>query len=338
MLLSELTTLRVGGPCADVVVADSEAALIEAVGDADAARVPVLLLGGGSNLLISDVGFEGRVVLVRSEGWETAGDLVTVAAGESWSGFVTSMVSESRAGVEALSGIPGAVGATPFQNVGAYGAEVADTIRTVRAFDRRLGTEVRLTADQCGFGYRSSIFKSDPQRYLILEVTFELPRRESSAPVRYSELARTIGVDVGAVAAIEEVAGAVLSLRRAKGMVLDDADHDTWSAGSFFTNPVMSAAAAADILPVEAPRYPAPLGAVKTSAAWLIEHAGFSKGYRVRPGAPASLSGKHTLALTNRGGANALDMLELARAVRDGVVAQFQIDLLPEPILVGCSL
>lgn len=337
MLLSEVTTLRVGGPCDDAVAATTEGELIEALTSADAIGRPVLLLAGGSNLVISDAGFEGRVVLVRTEGISSDGDRVSAAAGESWPSFVAAMVAQGRAGVEALSGIPGTVGATPFQNVGAYGQEVADTVRLVRVFDRSTRRIVTLEPGECEFGYRSSVFKADPQRYLILDVTFELPVATHSMPVRYAELARAVDTEVGGVAGIPEVANAVLGLRRGKGMVLDAGDHDTWSAGSFFTNPVIPGRVAEDLLPAEAPRFPAG-DDVKTSAAWLIEQAGFHKGFRVRPTAPAAVSYKHTLALTNRGTATAADMLELARTVRDGVLDTFGIELTAEPILVGCAL
>jgi UDP-N-acetylmuramate dehydrogenase len=258
--------------------------------------------------------------------------MVTVAAGEPWDPFVAHAVAQGWVGVEALSGIPGSVGATPVQNVGAYGQEVADTIASVRCWDRVERSQRTFAAADCGFGYRSSRFKADPERYVVLAVTFQLRLGDRGAPVGYAELARTLGVEVGARAALSDVREAVLGLRRGKGMVLDAADHDTWSAGSFFTNPFLGDGS---VLPPDAPRWPQPDGTVKTSAAWLIEHAGFTKGYgndRV------SLSTKHTLALTNRGSARTDDLLALAGEVQHGVHAAYGIRLVNEPTLVGCSL
>jgi UDP-N-acetylmuramate dehydrogenase len=226
------------------------------------------------------------------------------------------------------------VGATPIQNVGAYGAEVSELISTVRTLDRSTGQLKTLFPIECGFGYRTSRFKSDPGRFVVVSVTFQLPLGSMSQPIRYPELARVLGVEVGQRAAAAEVREAVLGLRAAKGMVLVDDDHDTWSVGSFFTNPIVDPATAG-ALPADAPRFSQPDGMVKTSAAWLIEQAGFSKGY----GHDASrISGKHTLALTNRGGASAAELLSLAREIRAGVRSRFGIELLPEPVLVGCEL
>jgi UDP-N-acetylmuramate dehydrogenase len=305
----------------------------------DVAGEPVLVLGGGSNLLVGDAGFDGTVVLVATRGVDQdvascSGAVVTVAAGEPWDPFVALTVANGWSGLEALSGIPGSIGASPIQNVGAYGAEVGQLITTVRTLDRSTGQVRTLFAVECGFGYRTSVFKQTPGRYVVLDVTFQLKLGSLSAPVRYAELARVLGVEVGARAPAAEVREAVLSLRRSKGMVLDDADPDTWSAGSFFTNPVLDAAGAA-ALPDGAPRYPQPDGRVKTSAAWLIEHAGFGRGWG---DGPARVSTKHTLALTNRGSAQAADVLALARQVRSGVEQRFGIVLEPEPVLVGCAL
>ncbi len=342
--LSELTTLRVGGPAARFVEAHSDEELIAAVRAADAAHEPVLLVAGGSNLLVSDEGFPGLVVCVRTTGHAVAPDpddaasvLVTVAAGERWDDFVGWTVARGFAGLEALSGIPGSAGATPIQNVGAYGAEVAQFITEMRVFDRRSGALGSLPAAAGEFSYRDSAFKRQPGRWLVLSVTFRLRESGESAPVRYTELARALDVSVGERAPAARVRAAVLTLRRGKGMVVDAADHDTWSAGSFFTNPILSAEQAA-LLPEGAPRFPAPNGRVKSSAAWLISNAGFARGFRVGPQARAGLSTKHSLALTNRGEATAEDLLELARAVRAGVAAQFGIVLEAEPVLVGCSL
>lgn len=337
--LADLTTLRVGGPARDLVVADDEAALVAAVRDADATGTPALLVAGGSNLLVADDPVEQTVVLVRTRGVVVEADScggawVTAAAGETWDGLVARAVAEGWSGIEALSGIPGSVGATPIQNVGAYGQEVAQVVARVRTWDRLEGAQRTFAAAECGFGYRTSRFKREPGRYVVLEVTFQLPLSELSAPIGYAELAGRLGADVGSRVAAVEVRDAVLSLRRAKGMVLDEADHDTWSAGSFFTNPVLDAALA-ESLPPGAPRWDMGEGRVKTSAAWLIEHAGFGRGYG---DGPAGLSTKHTLALTNRGTATAADVVALAREVRDGVRRATGVDLEPEPALVGCSL
>jgi len=344
-VLADLTTLHVGGPAARLVTATTTDRVIDAVSECDARREPVLVLGGGSNLLVGDDGFDGTVVRIATRGvtLEAAdrcgGAVVRVAAGEPWDDVVAQAVARRWIGVEALSGIPGCTGATPVQNVGAYGQEVAETVSSVRTWDRQEGRVRTLAAVDCEFSYRSSRFKQERfrggPRFVILEVTFQLRLADLSAPVRYAELARALGVDVGGRVPVEQVRAAVLELRRAKGMVLDAADHDTWSAGSFFTNPVLAADDAAR-LPEQAPRWPLPDGRVKTSAAWLIEHAGFGRGYGA-PG-PATLSGKHTLALTNRGGARAKDLLDLARVVRDGVRAAYAVELSPEPVLVACSL
>ncbi len=339
--LADLTSLRVGGRARTFVRAETEADLVAAVSAADRAGEPVLVIGGGSNLLVADEGFVGTVVHVATDGVRVdrnGSDLdVTVRAGTGWDDFVARSVVEGWSGIEALSGIPGAAGSTPIQNVGAYGQEVSSTISRVKVWDRTTGSTDHLDAAACAFGYRHSRFKADPGRFLILEITFRLTADPLGQPVRYAELARTLGVAPGQRAPAVDVRRAVLRLRAGKGMVLDPDDHDTWSAGSFFTNPLLDVASAA-ALPPGAPRYDQPDGRVKTSAAWLIEQAGFPKGYAVRPGAAASLSTKHTLALTNRGSATAGDLLELARAVRDGVEARFGIRLVNEPVLVNCTL
>ena len=339
MRLSDVTTLRLGGPAREVVEATTTDELVAAVADADAAGTPVLLVAGGSNLVVADDGFDGRVVLVRTTGDVIDQDMcsgatVTVSAGESWDDLVARAVEQEWIGIEALAGIPGSVGATPIQNVGAYGQEVAQSIVRVRTWDRHENAIRTLTADQCRFGYRTSRFKAEPGRHVVLDVAFQLRLGSLGAPVAYAELARTLGIEVGERAPSAEVREAVLALRRGKGMVLDPADHDTWSAGSFFTNPVLPPAAA-DRLPSEAPRFAQPDGTVKTSAAWLISHAGFERGHGT---AAASLSTKHALALTNRGDATTADLLALAREVRAGVASRFGIELEPEPNLVGCAI
>jgi UDP-N-acetylmuramate dehydrogenase len=335
-LIADRTTLRVGGPASELVEARTEEELVAAVRDADEAGTSVLVLGGGSNLLVSDDGFAGRVVAVRTAGVRAevdacGGAVVRVAAGEPWDALVERAVAEGWIGIEALSGIPGLVGATPIQNVGAYGQEVAGVIASVRCWDRQTTSVRTLFHADCGFGYRSSRFKQEPGRWVVLEVVLQLRLGDRSAPVTYAELADRLGIEVGDRSGTAAVRDAVLALRRGKGMVLDAEDHDTWSAGSFFTNPVVDAGS----VPAGAPAWVQPDGRVKTSAAWLIEHAGFSKGFGT---GPARLSGKHTLALTNRGQARAEDVLALARTVRDGVAERFGIVLENEPVLVGLEL
>jgi UDP-N-acetylmuramate dehydrogenase len=337
--LASLTTLRLGGPARELVHAADEQTLLDAVRRADGGGTPLLLLAGGSNIVVADAGFDGTVVRIETRGVAVEGDMcggamVTVAAGEPWDPLVAQAVATGWVGLEALSGIPGSVGASPIQNVGAYGQEVADTVASVRCWDRTEGVQRTFAAADCGFGYRTSRFKKQPQRYVVLAVTFQLRLGDLSAPVRYDELARALGVEVGTRALMTDVREAVLALRRRKGMVLDDGDPDTWSAGSFFTNPVLDAEAASR-LPAGAPRWEQPDGSVKTSAAWLIERAGFSKGYgndRV------ALSTKHPLALTNRGAARTDDLLALAAEVQRGVQETYGVWLVNEPALVGCEL
>jgi UDP-N-acetylmuramate dehydrogenase len=341
MDIAGLTTLRLGGPARTVVEVSTEADFVDAVRVADEAGDPVLILAGGSNLVVSDTGFDGTVVLVRTSGVNVGGDAcggvdVTVQAGENWDALVTRAVDDAWLGIETLAGIPGSVGATPIQNVGAYGQEVSATIASVRTFDRYERTMRTFAAVECGFGYRTSVFKRLAPRYAVLSVQFQFTRGDLGLPIQYAQLAETLGVDVGARVPTVDVRAAVLELRRSKGMVLDSDDHDTWSAGSFFTNPVLDAEAA-DALPADAPRYPQPDGTTKTSAAWLIEHAGYRRGFPAAEG-QVSVSTKHTLALTNRGGATTDELLDLARELRDGVRAQFGITLEPEPTLIGCSL
>jgi len=333
--LADLTSLRVGGPARTLRTAETEAEIVDAVRAADSAGTLLLILGGGTNVVIDDGGFPGDVLLVRTRGVDVsvdacAGAWVSVAAGEPWDDLVARAVAEEWSGIEALSGIPGLTGATPIQNVGAYGQEVADTIARVRAYDRMAGVVAVLPAGECGFGYRTSRFKHDP-RFVVLSVEFQLPLGSLSAPIRYGELAARLGVAEGERAPAAEVREAVLDLRRGKGMVLEAADHDTWSVGSFFTNPFVDG----DV-PDGAPSWPQADGRVKTSAAWLVEHAGFPRGFTLD--GRAALSTKHTLAITNRGGATAADVLRLARTIRDGVRDRYAITLEPEPTLIACSL
>ena len=337
--LAPLTTLRLGGPARSLVTVYDEAELVQAVRAADAAGEPVLVLGGGSNVVLPDEGFPGTVVRIAVRGLAGRRDgdrvLLDAAAGEDWESFVATTVADRLVGVEALSGIPGLVGASPVQNIGAYGQDVSQTVTQVRALDRRSGEVVVLPAQECRFSYRHSAFKERPGRYVVLAVQFALAEGELSAPVRYGELARRLGVAVGERAPLADVREAVLALRRGKGMVLDAADPDTRSAGSFFTNPVLDAEAFAALRAragEDVPGFPEPDGRVKTSAAWLIERAGFRKGAF---DGPAGLSTKHVLALVNRGGATSADLKAVARAVRDGVRDAFGVELVPEPVVVG---
>jgi len=340
--LGPYTTLRVGGPAHAFTEARTQDELVEIISEADREGELVLVLGGGSNLVVSDEGFDGLVVHVSSKGVDPTdtGDriLVTVQAGEDWDALVARCVAEGWSGLECLSGVPGLVGSTPIQNVGAYGQDVSQTIVGVRVYDRMTGEINDLTSAECGFAYRHSAFKDDPGRHVVLEVTYALERSETSGPIAYKELADRLGVEIGARMPLAEVREVVLGLRRGKGMVLDPADPDTRSAGSFFTNPILSAEQAAD-LELRAPGHPrwdVPGGSVKIPAAWLIEHAGFPKGYE--RGA-VRISTKHTLALTNPSGeASAQDLLALAREVRDGVIEKFGVTLVNEPVLVGITL
>lgn len=332
--LAERTTLRVGGPADAWLVASSVEEIVEAVRECDDSSTPVLLLGGGSNIVVADAGFAGAVIDVANRGVvvETSDDVVdiTVAAGEPWDAVVEMTVREGWAGIEALSGIPGRSGATPIQNVGAYGQELAHVVAAVEVLDRASGELGRLVAEDCGFGYRSSSFKKDPDRWVVLAVTLRL-HASSTGAVAYGDLARSLGGETGGHADISDIRSAVLELRATKGMVLDDADHDTWSAGSFFTNPVVDDVALA---PEGCPRYPAAAG-VKLSAAWLIENSGLARGFALDAAPNAAISTKHTLALTNRGGASAADIMALARLVQHRVHDAFGIDLAIEPTLVG---
>ncbi|MGJ6980098.1 UDP-N-acetylmuramate dehydrogenase [Aestuariimicrobium soli] len=341
--LADHTTFRVGGPAGRYVRATTEADIVAAVRDADQRGEPVLVLSGGSNVLIGDDGFPGTVVRVAWRGVtaqvsDCAGAFVTVNAGENWDDLVAFAVAKEWIGIETLSGIPGLVGSTPIQNVGAYGTEVSQTIARVRTWDRHENRIASFAASDCDFSYRMSRFKAQPDRYVVLQVSFQFELGPLSMPIRYPELAAALGVEVGQRAPLTQVRDTVLAIRGRKGMVLDEADHDTWSAGSFFTNPLLTPDQA-DELPADAPRFTQTDGLVKTSAAWLIQHAGFEKGFGAQLGeGRATLSTKHTLALTNRGGATADDVLALARAVRDGVRDAFGITLVPEPVLVNCSL
>jgi UDP-N-acetylmuramate dehydrogenase len=325
--LAELTTLRVGGTPNSMVVATSESEIIDAV----SSNPNALIIGGGSNIIVSD-DFNGDVIKVESLGFENdesacAGAWVTVAAGHNWSDFVSASVANGWTGIEGLAGIPGTVGATPIQNVGAYGQSVSDTIAQVRAWNKKTQSVEVIFAADCEFGYRSSIFKSHPNTWVILSVTFQLPLGTVSAPIAYNELATKLKVELGDRVSTTDLQTAVLDLRSGKGMVLDSSDHDTWSVGSFFMNPRVA------IAPQNAPNWPEADGTVKVSAAWLIEQAGFTKGFTLN--GRAALSSKHTLAITNRGAATSADISELADHIVRGVKAKFDIELKPEATFIS---
>ena len=343
--LAPLTTFRLGGPAARLLTATTDAEVVAAVREADASATPLLVIGGGSNLVIGDKGFDGTALRIATQGFELSGTTLELAAGEVWTDAVARTVEAGLAGIECLAGIPGSAGATPIQNVGAYGQEVSSTITEVIAYDRYTGETVTLSNADCAFSYRHSRFKAEPDRFVVLRVRFELEEAGGlSAPLRYAETARAMGVEQGERVPAAAARETVLRLRAGKGMVLDPEDHDTWSAGSFFTNPVLDAAAYDAFLvrvrerlgeDVAPPAFPAGDGRVKTSAAWLIDRAGFTKGYGT---GAARISTKHTLALTNRGGATTEDLLALARDVVAGVRDAFGVTLVNEPVTVGVSL
>lgn len=335
--LNQYTSLRVGGPAKifiSVATEDEIIAAIEAAGDA-----PILILGGGSNVLISDQGFDGTVIHIannqaQSEVDACSGATLTIGAGENWDEFVAATIARGFAGLETLSGIPGTVGAAPIQNIGAYGHEVSEFITRVRTYDRVAKAVKTFTNSECEFEYRNSIFKRTPGRYIVLSVQFQIRRGEISTPITYAELAQKLGIEVGQKAPVVDVRDAVLELRGAKGMLLDADDHDSWSAGSFFTNPIITAEVASS-LPAGAPQWPLGDGRVKTSAAWLIENSGIAKG---RALGGARVSSKHVLALTNSGSATAEEIAQLAREVRASVLVKFGITLEPEVNLIGITL
>ena len=343
--LAPLTTFRLGGPATRLLTATTDAELIAAVRAADADSTPLLLIGGGSNLLIGDKGFAGTALRIATTGFELDGSTLEIAAGEVWTDAVARTVDKGLAGIECLAGIPGSAGATPIQNVGAYGQEVSSTLTEVLAYDRKAGETVVIPNAECAFSYRHSRFKAEPDRFVVLRVRFELADADGmSAPLKYAETARALGVEPGDRVPLESARETVLKLRSGKGMVLDPDDHDTWSAGSFFTNPILTeeqfAAFRARVrerlgAAAEPPAYPAGEGHTKTSAAWLIDKAGFTKGYGT---GRVSISTKHTLALTNRGGAATEELLTLAREVVAGVRDAFGVRLVNEPVTVGCAL
>ncbi|SCG76662.1 UDP-N-acetylmuramate dehydrogenase [Micromonospora echinaurantiaca] len=344
--LARFTTLRLGGPAGRITTATNAEEIVRSVREAQGRDEQVLILAGGSNVVIGDAGFPGTVVLVRSRGLRVLADdedsvTVRVEAGEPWDELVAATVANGWSGLECLSGIPGSTGATPIQNVGAYGQEVAETITAVQVYDRVEGVTGRIAAADCGFAYRSSVFKYS-DRWVVLAVDFRLARSPLSGPVRYAELARALGVEVGDRVPLADARATVLRLRAGKGMVLDPDDPDTRSVGSFFTNPVLDRSAyellrerAADL--GDPPAWPGAGDVVKVSAAWLIDKAGFGKGHPGPEG--VAISSKHTLALTNRGGnASTAALVELAREIRDGVHHRFGVTLHPEPVLINCTI
>ncbi|ANS67236.1 UDP-N-acetylenolpyruvoylglucosamine reductase [Streptomyces lincolnensis] len=343
--LAPLTTFRLGGPATRLVTATTDAEVIETVREADSTGTPLLIIGGGSNLVIGDKGFGGTALRIATRGTELTGTHLELAAGEVWTDAVARTVETGLAGIECLAGIPGSAGATPIQNVGAYGQEVSSTITEVIAYDRHTGETLTLTNDECAFSYRHSRFKEDPTRHVVLRVRFALEDADGlSAPIKYAETARALGVEPGDRVPLATARETVLKLRAGKGMVLDPEDHDTWSAGSFFTNPILTDEQFTAFrervehhlgAEAEPPAYPAGEGRTKTSAAWLIDKAGFTKGYGT---GPARISTKHTLALTNRGEATTEDLLTLAREVVAGVRDTFGVTLVNEPVTVGVSL
>jgi UDP-N-acetylmuramate dehydrogenase len=362
-VLSDLTTLRVGGPVGDLIDGTDRDAIVATALELWASGDDWLALGGGSNLLVGDDGFPGTVLRVLNRGIEELPGArpgtvrLRVEAGEPWDALVAYTVERGLAGMEALSGIPGSCGAAPMQNIGAYGQELAETLVALEFLDYLSGEVERLPADALELGYRTSSLKRGRQG-IVLAIEVELDDAEGlSRPIAYAQLATSLGAQAGDRLPVGQVRDAVLALRGSKGMVLDAADPDTRSAGSFFTNPIVSEAFARS-LPSDAPRWPVgpdaearvvPLGEqpappapsqprrVKLSAAWLIEHAGIVRGFRL-PGSRAAISSKHTLALTNTGDATAAEVAELARYVRAQVLARFGVSLQPEPVLVGVEL
>ena len=332
--LSNHTTLRVGGPANNFVRVSTEEEIITAI--ESAGDQPILILGSGSNVLISDTGFPGTVIQiannkVTAEVDACSGATLNIGAGENWDDFVKTTIDRGWAGLETLSGIPGTVGAAPIQNIGAYGHEVSEFVMRARTYDRQAKAIKTFTNQECEFSYRDSVFKKHPGRYVVIEVQFNLRRGEMTSPITYAELAAELGIAVGEKADVIKTREAVLKIRGRKGMLLNDSDKDTFSAGSFFTNPIVSE----NLIPEGAPKYPQADGTFKTSAAWLIEQSGICKGQSFNG---AAISGKHVLAITNADNAKASDIAALAMQVKDAVKLKFGIELVPEVNLVGLSL
>ncbi|CAB4763280.1 unannotated protein [freshwater metagenome] len=335
--LSDYTSLRVGGPATNFVEVSTEAEIVSAI--EGAGDSPILIMGGGTNILVSDAGFNGTVIRISNTNIESevdacSGATLTIGAGENWDAFVETTISRGFAGLETLSGIPGTVGAAPIQNIGAYGHEVSEFITRVRTYDRREKAIRTFTNSECEFSYRSSKFKLEKDRYVVLDVAFQLRLGEMTTPIIYTELAAALGITVGEKAGVLVTREKTLALRAQKGMLLKSEDHDSWSAGSFFTNPIVTSEVASK-LPDDAPRWIQNDGRVKVSAAWLMEHAGVHKGDSV---SGARISSKHVLALTNSGTATASDIAALAKEAREKVLSTFGIELIPEVNLVGINL
>ena len=339
MDLAELTTLGVGGPARELLSAGTSDELVETAFSVWASGEEWLALGGGSNLVVGDDGFDGSVIRILTSGIDRiAADpsgvvRLRVQAGEPWDDLVAFSVVNGLSGIEALSGIPGSSGAAPIQNIGAYGQELADTLVAVEYLDYLTGSIDRIPTAELGLGYRTSAFKRG-RRGIVVSIELDLADDGAlSRPVAYQQLATALGVEQGDRVPVGRVRDAVLALRAAKGMLLDPADPDAASAGSFFTNPIVGESFARG-LPWDSPRWPVEPDLVKLSAAWLIERAGIGKGFSL-PGSRAAISSKHSLAIVNRGGAKAADVTELARFVQERVRNQFGVSLQPEPVYVG---
>jgi len=335
--LRDYTSLRVGGPATNFVEVGTEVEIIAAI--ESAGDSPILIMGGGTNILVSDKGFDGVVIRITNHSLQSeidacSGATLTIGAGENWDEFVATTIERGFAGLETLSGIPGTVGAAPIQNIGAYGHEVSEFITRVRTYDRQAKAVKTFTNQECQFEYRNSYFKSHPGRYVVLDVQFNLRLGEYTTPITYAELAKKLGIEIGEKASVSKTRKAVLELRAAKGMLLNPDDRDSWSAGSFFTNPIISQEVAA-ALPADAPRWPTADGRVKTSAAWLIENSGVHKG---DTHGGARVSTKHVLALTNSGSATAADIAALAKNAQQAVREKFGITLEAEVNMVGITL
>jgi len=331
---ADLTTMRVGGPIGQLHVATATEHAVELVRAADLAGEPLLVMGGGSNLVVGDVGWDGAVVRMASDKIDIDGTAIRADAGVEWDRLVALAVEQGLAGIESLSGIPGSVGGTPVQNVGAYGTVTSDVLEAITVYDRETGEVERWLPEQCGFGsHRMSVFKRS-DRWVVLDVTYRLRRAEQSGPVKAGPIAERLGIEVGGTAALADVRAAIIAQRRSKKMVLDADDHDTWSVGSFFINPVLAE------VPAEAADCPSQpdVKGTKLHAAWLIQHTGFNPGYGLEFGnGTVALSSQHTLAVTNRGGATTADVMKFAAHISDGVAAKYQIRLNPECDLINCS-
>jgi UDP-N-acetylmuramate dehydrogenase len=331
---AELTTMRVGGPVGQLSVATSTAQAVEMARGSDGAGVPLLVIGGGSNLVVGDLGWDGTVIKMASDRFTIDGELLTADAGAEWDRIVSASVAEGLAGLESLSGIPGSIGGAPVQNVGAYGALLSDVLDSLTVYDRHTGAVERWLPERCGFGsHRQSVFKHS-DRWIVLDLTLRLRRSGQSAPVTFPHIAERLGIEVGGTAPPADVREAVIAQRRSRKMILDPDDHDTWSVGSFFINPVLTEVPARA---KECPSLPDPKG-TKLQCAWMIHKAGFEPGYGGEWGnGTVALSSRHTLAVTNRGGATTGDVMKFAAHIRDGVAALFDVRLNPECDLINCS-